>query len=128
MYLYGIKFGYLISLRVFVGRIVRCFCSCNVFIIVEFISSIIEEGERRIEGRVIIFLVEDFEILRKDSFLVRIIIRIFLNFRKLEISIFDVIRVKKEVVIIYKNLGLIDIKFRKSMIESCELMWIKLVI
>lgn len=71
-----------------------------MFIVVEFISSIMEEGDRRIEGRVIIFLVEDFDLIRNESFLVRIIIRISLNFKKFEISIFDVIRVKEEIVIV----------------------------
>lgn len=71
-----------------------------MFIVVEFISSIMEEGDRRIEGRVIIFLVEDFDLIRNESFLVRIIIRISLNFKKFESSIFDVIRVKEEVVIV----------------------------
>lgn len=71
-----------------------------MFIVVEFISSIMEEGDRRIEGRVIIFLVEDFDLIRNESFLVRIIIRISLNFKKFESSIFDVIRVKEEIVIV----------------------------
>lgn len=71
-----------------------------MFIVVEFISSIMEEGDRRIEGRVIIFLVEDFDLIRNENFLVRIIIRISLNFKKFEISIFDVIRVKEEIVIV----------------------------
>lgn len=125
-YLHGIKPGYPISPRASAGRIARRPRSRNVSITVEPISSIIEEGERRTEGRVTTSPVEDLEIPRKDSFPVRITTRISLNLRKLETSTSDVIRAKKEAVTIHKNLGLIDIKSRKSMIESRESMRIKL--
>lgn len=124
--MHGIKPGYPISPRASAGRIARRPRSRNVSITVEPISSIIEEGERRTEGRVTTSPVEDLEIPRKGSFPVRITTRISLNLRKLETSTSDVIRAKKEAVTIHKNLGLIDIKSRKSMIESRESMRIKL--
>lgn len=124
--MHGVKPGYPISPRTSAGSFARCPRSRNVSITVEPIGSITEEGERRTEGRIATSPVEDFEIPRKDSFPVRITTRISLNLKKLETSTSDVIRAKKEAVTSHKNVGLIDIKLRKSMIESRESMRIKL--
>lgn len=125
VYLHGVKPAYPTSPGAFAGKIARRARSRNVSIIVEPIGSIIEEGDRT-ASRVTRSPVEDLEITRKQSFPVRITTRISLNLKKLETSTSDIIRAQEEAVTIQRNLGLVGIKSRKSMIESRESMRIKL--
>jgi len=125
-YLHGVKPAYPPSPRASAGKITRRPRSRNVSITVEPIGSITEEGDRRTEGRVTTSPVEDLELTRNENFPVRITTRISLNLKKLETSTSDVIRAKEEAVTIWKSLGLVSLKSRKSMIESRESMRIKL--
>ena len=125
-YLHGVKPAYPTSPGASVGKIARRPRSRNVSITVAPIGSITEEGDRRTESRVTTSPVEDLELARKESFPVRITTRITLNLKKLETSTSDVIRAKEEAVSIQRNLGLVGIHSRKSMIESRESMRIKL--
>ena len=124
--MHGVKPAYPPSPRASVGTIARQPRSRNVTITVEPIGSIIEESDRRTEGRVTTSPVEDPELTGKDTFPLRITTRISLNLKKLETSTSDVIRAKEEAVTIHRNLGLVGVKSRKSVMESRESMRIKL--
>lgn len=124
-YLHGVKPGYPVSPAVSTGKILRRPRSHNVTITVEPIGSITEE-DGTTESRSTTSPVEDLELTSKQSFPVRITTRISLNLKKLEKSTSDVIRAQEEAVTVHRNLGLVGIKSRKSMIESRESMRIKL--
>lgn len=125
-YLHGVKPAYPSTPGATMGKIARRPQSRNVSITVEPIGSITEEADGRTESRVTTSPVEDLELARKESFPVRITTRITLNLRKLETSTSDVIRAKEEAVTIQRNLGLVGIKSRKSMVESRDSMRIKM--
>lgn len=125
-YLRGVTPAYPRSPMASPGKIARTPRSRNVFINVEPISSITEEGERRTEETVITSALEDLELTRNEGIPVRITTRISLNLKKLETSTSDVIRAKEESVTIRRSLGLVTLKSRKSVIESPESMRIKL--
>ena len=120
LYLHGIKPAYPPSVRAAGRKTARSPLSRTISITVEPISSITEEGERRKEEPVTTSPVEDVELERKESVPVRITTRITVNMKLLELSTSDIIRSKGKAVTVEKNVGLVPIKSRKSMIESRE--------